>query len=75
LAGVICATSVSPNSGGSPKVSALGYAGSAAAITSTHPQVPRPLSLQPRNREAKPYQILQFLDIVREFALTIEPRQ
>ena len=23
----------------------------------THPKVPRPLSLQPRNREAKPYQI------------------
>ena len=29
----------------------------------THPQVPRPLSLQPRNREAKPYQISQFLDM------------
>src|SRR3984893_7904337 len=38
----------------------------------THPQVPRPLSLQPRNREAKPYQISQFLDMVREFALTLE---
>jgi hypothetical protein len=41
----------------------------------THPQVPRPLSLQPRNREAKPYQISQFLDMVREFGLTIEHRQ
>jgi hypothetical protein len=41
----------------------------------THPQVPRPLSLQPRNLEAKPYQISQFLDMVREFALTIEHRQ
>ena len=41
----------------------------------THPQVPRPLSLQPRNREAKPYQISQFLDIVREFGLTIEQKQ
>jgi hypothetical protein len=37
--------------------------------------VPRPLSLQSRNREAKPYQISQFLDMVREFALTIERRQ
>ena len=41
----------------------------------THPKVPRPLSLQPRNREAKPYQISQFLDMVREFGLTIEHRQ
>jgi hypothetical protein len=41
----------------------------------THPQVPRPLSLQPRNREAKPYQISQFLDMVREFGLTIEHRR
>jgi hypothetical protein len=41
----------------------------------THPQVPRPLSLQPRNREAKPYQISQFLDMVREFRLRIEHRQ
>jgi HicA toxin of bacterial toxin-antitoxin, len=40
----------------------------------THPQVPRPLSLQPRNREAKPYQISQFLDMVREFSLRIEHR-
>jgi len=38
----------------------------------THAQVPRPLSLQPRNREAKPYQISQFLDMVREYGLTIE---
>ena len=41
----------------------------------THPQVPRPLSRQPRNREAKPYQISQFLDMVREFGLTIEHRR
>ena len=41
----------------------------------THPQVPRPLSLQPRNREAKPYQISQFLDMVRELGLTIEHRR
>jgi hypothetical protein len=41
----------------------------------THPKVPRPLSLQPRNREAKPYQISQFLDMVQEFGLTNEHRQ
>ena len=41
----------------------------------THRQVPRPLSLQSRNRAAKPYQISQFLDMVREFGLTIEHRQ
>ena len=41
----------------------------------THPKATRPLSLQPRNREAKPYQIAQFLDMVREFGLTIEHRR
>ncbi|HVH78150.1 MAG TPA: type II toxin-antitoxin system HicA family toxin [Stellaceae bacterium] len=34
-----------------------------------HPQVPRPLSLQPREREAKPYQIRQFLEMIEEFGL------
>jgi predicted RNA binding protein YcfA (HicA-like mRNA interferase family) len=29
-----------------------------------HPEVPRPLGLQPHQREAKPYQISQFLDMV-----------
>jgi hypothetical protein len=38
-----------------------------------HSEVPRPLSLQPRNGEAKPYQIAQFLDIVEEYKLTMEP--
>ncbi len=41
----------------------------------SHPEVPRPLSLQPRQREAKPYQISQFLEIVEEHRLTMEPRQ
>jgi hypothetical protein len=42
----------------------------------THPSVPLPLSLQLRNREAKPYQkIGQFLNMVREFGLTIEQRE
>jgi predicted RNA binding protein YcfA (HicA-like mRNA interferase family) len=40
-----------------------------------HPKVPRPLSLQPREREAKPYQIKQFLEMVEEFGLTMEGRR
>ena len=40
-----------------------------------HPAVPRPLSLQPRQREAKPYQIAQFLQMVQEYGLTMEPRR
>ncbi len=38
-----------------------------------HPGAARPLSLQPRNGEAKPYQIAQFLDIVEEYGLRMEP--
>jgi predicted RNA binding protein YcfA (HicA-like mRNA interferase family) len=41
----------------------------------THPEVPRPLSLQPHRREAKPYQIRQFLEMVHTFGLTMERRQ
>jgi hypothetical protein len=74
--GAIWATSASPNSGGSSRVSALRYAEAAAAITFIRIRGFRaPLSLQPRNREAKPYQISQFLDMVREFNLPIEHRQ
>ena len=40
-----------------------------------HPKVPRPLSLQPRHREAKPYQISQFLEIVRAYGLAMERRE
>lgn len=36
-----------------------------------HPDVPRPLSVQPRGGEAKPYQIRQFLDMVEEYGLTL----
>ena len=36
-----------------------------------HPQVPRPLSIQPRGDMAKPYQVDQFLDNVEEFGLKI----
>lgn len=37
-----------------------------------HPQVPRRLSIQPREGEAKPYQIDQFLDMVEEFGLEMK---
>ena len=40
-----------------------------------HPQAPRPLSLQPRDGQAKPYQIKQFLGIIEECDLTMERRQ
>ena len=40
-----------------------------------HPDVPRPLSLQPHQREAKPYQISQFLDMVEEHGLKMERRR
>ena len=40
-----------------------------------HPEVPRPLSLQPHQREAKPYQISQFLDMVEEHGLKMERRR
>jgi len=41
----------------------------------SHPRIPRPLSLQPRHREAKPYQISQFLEMVEEYGLDMEPRR
>jgi len=41
----------------------------------SHPTVPRPLSLQPRQGEAKPYQISQFLELVEEYGLTMERRR
>lgn len=36
-----------------------------------HPAASRPLSIQPRGNQAKPYQIDQFFDIVEEFGLKI----
>jgi hypothetical protein len=38
----------------------------------SHPRVPRPLSLQPRGGQAKPYQIAQFMSLVEEFGLTLD---
>jgi predicted RNA binding protein YcfA (HicA-like mRNA interferase family) len=37
-----------------------------------HPEVPRSLSLQQQQREAKPYQISQFLDMVAEHGLNLK---
>ena len=41
----------------------------------THPKVPRPLSLEPHHREAKPYQIGQFFDIVQEYGLRMDDQR
>ena len=69
-------TSGLPNSGGWSKRSDSNCAGLAAATIFTGiREFPRPLSLQPQGREAKPYQIRQFLEMVEEFGLTMEGRQ
>lgn len=38
----------------------------------SHPRVPRPVSAQPRGKDAKPYQMRQFMQTVEEFGLKIE---
>ncbi|MGQ0663059.1 MAG: type II toxin-antitoxin system HicA family toxin [Pseudomonadota bacterium] len=38
----------------------------------SQPRVPRPLGLQPRHGEVKPYQVSQFLEMVEEFGWTME---
>jgi len=35
-----------------------------------HPKVPRPLNVQPIGKDAKPYQVRQLRDMIREFGLT-----
>jgi predicted RNA binding protein YcfA (HicA-like mRNA interferase family) len=37
-----------------------------------HPTCPKLLVLQPNGKEAKRYQVREFLDIVEEFGLTLE---
>jgi predicted RNA binding protein YcfA (HicA-like mRNA interferase family) len=37
-----------------------------------HAAVPRPMIVQPRGGDAKPYQVRQFLDMVEEFGLSLE---
>lgn len=40
--------------------------------TYVHPACAAPLNLQPKGKDAKRYQIRNFLDIVREYGLTLE---
>ena len=37
-----------------------------------HPDVSRPVNIQPAAKEAKPYQIRQLRDMIREFGLKLE---
>jgi predicted RNA binding protein YcfA (HicA-like mRNA interferase family) len=37
-----------------------------------HPKVPRPLSLQPVGKDAKPYQVRQLRDMIVEFQLRLD---
>ncbi len=37
-----------------------------------HPRVSRPISVQPLGKDAKPYQIRQLRDMIREFELTLD---
>jgi hypothetical protein len=39
---------------------------------SHRPRVDRPLSLQPRGKEAKPYQVRQFLDMIETYGLSLD---
>ena len=34
-----------------------------------HPNVPRPLPVQPEAKDAKPYQVREFLELVEEYSL------
>lgn len=39
----------------------------------THPRIPRPFPIQPKgNRQAKPYQIRQFLSLIEQYNLELE---
>lgn len=37
-----------------------------------HPRADRPLSVQPRGKDAKPYQVRQFLDMVETYGLSLD---
>lgn len=37
-----------------------------------HPDVSRPINIQPAGKDAKPYQIRQLRDMIREFGLKLE---
>lgn len=38
-----------------------------------HPMLSRPLPVQPSSKDAKPYQVREFLELVQEHGLYIEP--
>ncbi len=38
-----------------------------------HPDIPRPLPVQPEGKNAKPYQVKQFLELIANYGLYIEP--
>lgn len=38
-----------------------------------HPRVPRPLPVQPGGKDAKRYQVREFLDMIEAYDLSIEP--
>ena len=37
-----------------------------------HPKVPRSLPVQPSGKDAKPYQVRQFLDMIEEYRLSMD---
>ncbi|MFY7837471.1 MAG: type II toxin-antitoxin system HicA family toxin [Novosphingobium sp.] len=37
-----------------------------------HPDATRPLIIQPRGKDAKPYQVQQFLDMIEELGLKLD---
>ena len=37
-----------------------------------HPKATRPINIQPKGKDAKPYQIRQLRDMIEEFRLTLE---
>lgn len=37
-----------------------------------HPQVPRPFPIQPEGKEAKHYQVREFLELIEEYGLYIQ---
>lgn len=37
-----------------------------------HPKVPRPFPVQPSDKDAKPYQVREFLELIEEYGLYID---
>jgi predicted RNA binding protein YcfA (HicA-like mRNA interferase family) len=38
-----------------------------------HPDIPRPLPIQPESKNAKAYQVRQFLELIANYGLYMEP--